>query len=38
MPEQYVMYRDAYEKSGLINLWHEQYIKMNKNDKIKFHQ
>ena len=26
MPGQYVMYRDAYEKSGLIKLWNDQYI------------
>ena len=35
MPRQYVMYRDAYEKSGLIQLWNDQYIKMNKEDKAK---
>ena len=35
MPNQYVMYRDAYEKSGLINLWQDQFKKISNDDKTK---
>ena len=35
MPEQYVMYRDAYEKSGLIKVWNEQYLALNNENKDK---
>jgi hypothetical protein len=32
MPEQYIMYRNTYEKSGLIKVWNEQFKALNKDD------
>ena len=33
MPNHYIMYRDTYEKSGLIDIWKTQFKELSKADK-----